>query len=290
RLSVGVDRPSRRSLRHDLDPGARLHRPLHARHREGLVDLADADPSRARGGLLDLRHGPARHDPVDRAAARATRRDRRADPLVHSGDPRARLVPVPLHQQHHGDGRPAARLLRGRQSRDHRGLQPGPDGAARGADRDRPPSLARRRRRRRHRPHRLKTLKEPAKGGCRMAELPSRFRLVAMVAAGLAAAGAAPALAQNVAPPALLEAARQEGKMIYYTANFTEVEQETIKAFNKRFPFVNIELVRAPGGQLITRVKTEAAAGKLAADVVDHSDRALMKDLVDLFQDYAPPN
>src|SRR6516225_2469971 len=49
-------------------------------------------------------------------------------------------------------------------------------------------------------------------------------------------------------------------------------------------------MVRAPGGQLITRVKTEAAAGKLSADVVDHSDRALMTDLVGLFQDYAPPN
>jgi len=37
-------------------------------------------------------------------------------------------------------------------------------------------------------------------------------------------------------------------------------------------------------------VKTEAAANKLAADVVDHSDRALMSGLTDLFQDYAPPN
>src|SRR5436309_15887009 len=49
-------------------------------------------------------------------------------------------------------------------------------------------------------------------------------------------------------------------------------------------------MVRAPGGQLITRVKTEAAAGKLIADVVDHSDRALMQPMADMFQDYAPPN
>ena len=63
-----------------------------------------------------------------------------------------------------------------------------------------------------------------------------------------------------------------------------------INAFNKRFPEIKVEMVRAPGGQLITRVKTEAAANKLSADVVDHSDRALMIDLVDLFQDYAPPN
>ena len=49
-------------------------------------------------------------------------------------------------------------------------------------------------------------------------------------------------------------------------------------------------MVRAPGGQLITRVKTETAAGKLAADVIDHSDRGLMKAIEDLFADYAPPN
>ena len=44
------------------------------------------------------------------------------------------------------------------------------------------------------------------------------------------------------------------------------------------------------GGQLITCVKTEAAAGKLIAELLDHSDRALMQPLADLFQDYAPPN
>src|ERR1043166_6180954 len=106
----------------------------------------------------------------------------------------------------------------------------------------------------------------------------------------LALAFAASAAAQNFGPPELIEAAKKEGKLIYYTANFAEVEQETIREFNKRFPEIKVEMVRAPGGQLITRVKTEAAAGKLAADVVDPSDRALMKDLVDLFQDYAPPN
>ena len=49
-------------------------------------------------------------------------------------------------------------------------------------------------------------------------------------------------------------------------------------------------MVRAPGGQLITRIKTEAAAGKLLADAVNHSDRGLMQGIADLFQDYAPPN
>ncbi len=99
------------------------------------------------------------------------------------------------------------------------------------------------------------------------------------------------AMAAPFTPSAdLVAAAKKEGKMVYYTASFTEVEQEVINAFNKRFPFVSISMVRASGGQLITRIKTEAAAGKLSADVIDHSDRGLMKGIEDLFQDYAPPN
>src|ERR1700731_1609517 len=115
-------------------------------------------------------------------------------------------------------------------------------------------------------------------------------RIVAIAALGLTL-NALPARAQQeFGSPELIAAAKAEGKLVYYTANFAEVEQEVIKQFNKRFPEITVEMVRAPGGQLITRVKTEAAAGKLAADVVDHSDRALMSELVDMFQDYAPPN
>ena len=101
-----------------------------------------------------------------------------------------------------------------------------------------------------------------------------------------------PALAQKAftPPQALLDAAKKEGKLILYAVSFTEVMQESIQAFNKRFPFVRVELVRLPGGQMFTRVRTEAAAGKLTADVVDHSDRGLMQSIEDLFADYTPPN
>jgi len=88
----------------------------------------------------------------------------------------------------------------------------------------------------------------------------------------------------------LIAAAKKEGRLVFYTANFAEIEQEVIKAFNKRFPEIKVEMVRAPGGQLITRFKTEAAANKLFADIMSHSDRGLMKQIEDMFQDYAPPN
>ncbi len=120
----------------------------------------------------------------------------------------------------------------------------------------------------------------------------SRTIIALVAAAGLALAlgGTAAKAADDFGPPELIAAAKAEGKLVLYTANFAEVEQETIREFNKRFPEIKVEMVRAPGGQLITLVKTEAAAGKLIADIVDHSDRALMQPLIDLFQDYAPPN
>jgi iron(III) transport system substrate-binding protein len=121
----------------------------------------------------------------------------------------------------------------------------------------------------------------------------TRRQFTAGAAAGVAAAalsGRTAAAADNFGPPELIEAAKKEGTIVYYTADFTEPEQEIIKAFNKRFPFVKVEMIRAPGGQLITRIKTESAANKLSADVVCHSDRGLMKEIADLFQDYKPPN
>ena len=91
-------------------------------------------------------------------------------------------------------------------------------------------------------------------------------------------------------PAALLDAAKKDGGLVLYTAAFPEVMQDAIAAFNKRFPFVRVNMVRASGGQLITRVQSEAAAGKLEADVLDHSDRGQTKAIEDLFADYAPPN
>ena len=117
-------------------------------------------------------------------------------------------------------------------------------------------------------------------------------RMTIATALGLAVSLAGlPAWAQSeFGSKELIEAAEKEGQLTYYTANFAETEQEVIKEFNKRFPKVKVAMVRAPGGQLITRIKTEAAAGKLGADVVNHSDRGLMLEIADLFQDYAPPN
>ncbi|MDR3538360.1 MAG: extracellular solute-binding protein [Acetobacteraceae bacterium] len=120
----------------------------------------------------------------------------------------------------------------------------------------------------------------------------TRRRTLATLAAGtlIARWGEAKAATAFHPSPDLVTAANKEGQIILYTAAFPEVMQDVITAFNKSFPSITVRMVRASGGQLITRVQSEAAAGKLEADVLDHSDRGQTKTIEDLFADYAPPN
>ena len=116
-------------------------------------------------------------------------------------------------------------------------------------------------------------------------------QICAVVSAMLIFTPVAPAAEPEFAPsPGLLAEAKREGKIVLYTANFLDTEQAVSKRFGERFPGVQIEIVRAPTGQLITRIKTEAAGNKLIADVIDISDRVQARGMVDLFAPYAPPN
>src|SRR4029077_13987390 len=95
----------------------------------------------------------------------------------------------------------------------------------------------------------------------------------AAVSAALLFVGAAQAPEPAFVPSAdLLAAARREGKLVLYTANFLDTEQVVARRFSERFG-IPIEIIRAPTGQLIARIRTEAAANRLIADVIDISDR-----------------
>src|SRR5258707_11391993 len=95
--------------------------------------------------------------------------------------------------------------------------------------------------------------------------------------AGLAATAlSVPAAAQQeFGSPELIAAAKQEGRLVLYTPNFAEVEQEVINAFHKRFPEIKTDMVRPPGGLPLNRIKTEGASTRPPAYIIDHSDRGL---------------
>jgi iron(III) transport system substrate-binding protein len=121
--------------------------------------------------------------------------------------------------------------------------------------------------------------------------IPQWRRRAAAVSAALLVACAAHAAEPDFVPSAdLLAAAKKEGKIVLYTANFLDTEQAVVKRFSERFPGIAIEIVRAPTGQLITRVKTEAAASRMIADVIDFTDRVQARGMIELFAPYAPPN
>src|SRR5262245_52549433 len=115
-------------------------------------------------------------------------------------------------------------------------------------------------------------------------------RLGAALLAGLFATAAGAAEPQFVPPAELLAAAKAEGKIVLYTANFLDTEQAVAKRFSERFGGISIEIVRAPTGQLITRIKTEAAANRMIADVIDISDSVKARSTLEMFKPYAPTN
>src|SRR5262249_53217518 len=160
---------------------------------------------------------------------------------VRARHPRARLIALPLHQQHHRDGGAAARLLRGRQHRQDRGLQPGADAPPRRADRRRAAvdPIRGAPRRRAGAARRVSGTRYHPQGENTMTHRPMTRRSLLVSGGGAAAALAMPGIvtrahAEDFGSPELIAAAKKEGRLVYYTANFAEVEQEVIKAFNKR--------------------------------------------------------
>jgi iron(III) transport system substrate-binding protein len=113
-----------------------------------------------------------------------------------------------------------------------------------------------------------------------------RWMLALLLPLGLAL----PAAAQECCPKDLVDAAAKEGKIVLYTANLLDTEQIVAREFNKKYPQVKVDIVRAPGARLFTRVETEAASNQLGADILDMTDRGLAMKIESLFIDYAPPN
>src|SRR5260370_24851987 len=93
-----------------------------------------------------------------------------------------------------------------------------------------------------------------------------RRRGGATIAAAFFFACAAHAAEPDFVPSAdLLAAARKEGKIVLYTANFIDTEQAVAQRLSERFPGIPIETVRAPTCQQITRIETDSAAHRLHA-------------------------
>jgi iron(III) transport system substrate-binding protein len=84
------------------------------------------------------------------------------------------------------------------------------------------------------------------------------------------------ALAEAPAPytvtPELLEAAKKEGKVIFYTATDVAVAEKLGEAFKKQHPEITVQVERAGSERVFQRIGQEYSTGIYNADVTETSD------------------
>lgn len=66
----------------------------------------------------------------------------------------------------------------------------------------------------------------------------------------------------------VIEAAKSEGKMSYYTTMTLSQSKKVVDAFQKKYPFIAPELFRGGGDEVLNRIQNEARGGLYAWDVV----------------------
>ena len=69
----------------------------------------------------------------------------------------------------------------------------------------------------------------------------------------------------------LMEGAKQEGKVVWYTAMSTDSNDAVRKAFEKKYPFIKVEIFRSRGPKLNAKVLMENRSGRHLWDVINSS-------------------
>ena len=77
--------------------------------------------------------------------------------------------------------------------------------------------------------------------------------------------------AQVGAQSALIEGAKKEGKVVWYTSMAIDTSKPLLDAFLKEYPFIKADLVRAGEEQLMNRMLSETRAGQWFFDAVSTS-------------------
>jgi iron(III) transport system substrate-binding protein len=82
------------------------------------------------------------------------------------------------------------------------------------------------------------------------------------------------AVAAEPITPALIEAAKKEGKLAFYTAMDLAFAQQLGKAFEEKFPGISVRVERSGAERIFTRIAQEYGANIHAVDVVNTADLA----------------
>src|SRR5215211_2856843 len=87
----------------------------------------------------------------------------------------------------------------------------------------------------------------------------------------------------------LLERAKKEGQLTFYTSN-TWVAGPVSQEFEKKYPFMKVNVWRSDSKALIKRLSEEVSAGRFLADVVETSPEYITLMLKDaMLQEHLSP-
>ena len=77
----------------------------------------------------------------------------------------------------------------------------------------------------------------------------------------------------HAADPALYEAAKKEGQLVWYTSLIVnQAVRPLVEAFNKKHPGIEVKYARADSGPNAIKIMNEAQAGRPQSDVFDGID------------------
>ncbi|HTI85783.1 MAG TPA: extracellular solute-binding protein [Alphaproteobacteria bacterium] len=88
----------------------------------------------------------------------------------------------------------------------------------------------------------------------------------------------------------LVEGAKKEGTVVWYTTDGPTPTQVVIKAFSQKYPFVKAGFIRGKSQDILDRITTEARAGRNLFDVAKTSTETFdMYPVADVFAAYVSP-
>src|ERR1700704_2571086 len=96
----------------------------------------------------------------------------------------------------------------------------------------------------------------------------------AVAASGLFARVASAAPPASVVTPQLIEAARKEGKVVWYTSVDLPLAEKVAKAFEAKYSGVAVRVERAGAERVFQRIGQEYSSNIHAVDLVNSSDAA----------------
>jgi len=92
------------------------------------------------------------------------------------------------------------------------------------------------------------------------------FTLVSLLA--LVSYQATSSWAQGSPDPKLIEGAKKEGEVVWYTTMTLDQSKQVVDRFQQKYPFIKPTLFRTGGGPLLNKILTEVRGGRHAFDVI----------------------